>query len=401
MSRIDEMVRQLCPDGVEYKQLGEIGTFTRGSGIQKKDFVEDGKPCIHYGQVYTYYGLSATKTKSLISEKLYAGRKKAEPGDLVIATTSENEEDVCKCVAWLGDEPCAVSGDAYIFSHDQNSKYVAYLFCSDQFQEQKKRYITGTKVLRVSGENMAKIELPFPPLDIQREIVRVLDSFAELEAKLEVELEAELEARKAQYAHYRDRLLSRESLEEMAGGEVSVLPLGELAIIGTGSHDTKDGLSEGMYTFYARGIEPLKLNEWDFDETAIVTAGDGAGVGKVFHYVEGKYALHQRAYRIVPNAAVLNPRFFFRVMRANFYDYIMKNAVQGSVASIRRRMLDKFPVLLPPLSVQQQVVDILDRFDALTTSLTDGLPAEIEARRQQYEHYRDRLLDLPRKGVAA
>lgn len=207
MSRIEEMVAELCPDGVEYKKLGEVGTFTRGSGIQKKDFVPEGRPCIHYGQVYTYYGLSTFKTKSFVSEELYKSRKKASNGDLVIATTSENEEDVCKCVAWLGDEPCAVSGDAYIFSHGQDPKYVAYLFCSDQFQEQKKRYITGTKVLRVSGESMARIELPFPPLEIQREVVRVLDSFAELEAKLEAELKAELEARRAQYAYYRDHLL--------------------------------------------------------------------------------------------------------------------------------------------------------------------------------------------------
>ena len=75
MSRIDEMIARLCPDGVEYRKLGEVGTFTRGSGIQKKDFVEDGRPCIHYGQVYTYYGLSATETKSFISEELYEGRQ--------------------------------------------------------------------------------------------------------------------------------------------------------------------------------------------------------------------------------------------------------------------------------------------------------------------------------------
>ena len=185
MNRIKSLISRLCPNGVEYKKLGEIGTFTRGSGIQKKDFVEDGKPCIHYGQVYTYYGLSASETKSFISDALYAGRRKANKDDLIIATTSENEEDVCKCVAWLGNEPCAVSGDAYIFSHEQDSKYLAYLFCSSQFQEQKKRYITGTKVLRVSGDDMAKIELPFPPLDIQHEIVRILDSFVELEADLE------------------------------------------------------------------------------------------------------------------------------------------------------------------------------------------------------------------------
>ncbi len=200
MSRIDEMIAELCPDGVEYKRLGDIGTFTRGAGIQKSDFTDDGKPCIHYGQIYTYYGLEASETKSLISEELYATRKKAKHGDLIIATTSENEDDVCKCCAWLGDEPCAVSGDAYIYSHSADPKYMAYLFCSASFQAQKKRRITGTKVLRVSGDAMATFEAPIPPIEIQKEIVRILDKFAELEA--------ELEARKAQHAYYRDKLLS-------------------------------------------------------------------------------------------------------------------------------------------------------------------------------------------------
>ena len=120
MSKIDEMIAELCPDGVEYKRLGDIGTFTRGAGIQKSDFTDEGKPCIHYGQIYTYYGLeaSANEVAHLVHSRLeYATRKKANHGDLIIATTSENEDDVCKRCAWLGDEPCAVSGDAYIYSH--------------------------------------------------------------------------------------------------------------------------------------------------------------------------------------------------------------------------------------------------------------------------------------------
>ena len=131
MSKIEKLIAELCPDGVEYKTLGELGAFTRGSGIQKSDFVDEGKPCIHYGQLYTYYGLSANETKSKIAESLYETRKKARRGDLVIATTSENEEDVCKCVAWLGEEPCAVSGDAYIYSHTLDPKYVAHYFFSE------------------------------------------------------------------------------------------------------------------------------------------------------------------------------------------------------------------------------------------------------------------------------
>ncbi|ENO0566908.1 restriction endonuclease subunit S, partial [Escherichia coli] len=100
--------------------------------------------------------------------------------------------------------------------------------------------------------------------------------------------------------------------------------LGEVAVIGTGNHDTQDAIEHGKYIFYARGREPLKLNVFDFDETAIITAGDGAGVGKVFHYAKGKYALHQRAYRIVPNA-FMNPRFVYHYITAYFLPIFKKH----------------------------------------------------------------------------
>ena len=411
MSRIDEMIARLCPDGVEYKKLGEEGTFTRGSGIQKKDFVEDGKPCIHYGQVYTYYGLSATETKSFISDELYAGRKKAAKGDLVIATTSENEEDVCKCVAWLGDEPCAVSGDAYIFSHDQDPKYVAYLFCSDQFQEQKKRYITGTKVLRVSGDNMARIELPFPPLDVQREVVRVLDSFAELEA--------ELEARKTQYAHYRDELLSRESLESMAGAPVDLAPLGELGTFSRGRRFTKaDYVDEGIpsihyaevYTRFGTFtdkafsfVRPDKEKTLRYaqpgDLVIACTGEDARDIAKAVVWLgEEPVAVHDDC-SIFHHS--LNPKYVSYFFQTSSFSRLKEMySTEAKMTRISAKRLASVEIPVPPLSVQQQVVDILDRFDALTTSLIDGLPAEIEARRQQYEYYRDKLLSFPRKEVA-
>lgn len=205
MNRIDELIERLCPDGVEYKALGEVGVFLRGSSFQKKDFVSDGFPCIHYGQVYTFYKLWAYETKSFLEPKFAAKKAKAITGDLIIATTSENEEDVCKALTWLGNSEVAVSNDAFIYRHALNPKYVAYFLQSNQFQSAKKQYITGTKVLRVSGDNMAKIRIPVPPMEVQEEIVRVLDSFAELEA--------ELEARRRQYAYYRDKLLSFENAE--------------------------------------------------------------------------------------------------------------------------------------------------------------------------------------------
>lgn len=205
MSTIDRLLKQLCPDGVEYRKLGDIGTFVRGNGIQKKDFTTEGIGCIHYGQLYTHYGIWTTKTKSFISANLACGKKLAHKGDLVIATTSENEEDVCKAVAWLGEDDIAISGDAYIYRHEQNPKYVAYFFQSVSFQKAKRQFITGTKVLRLSGDSMAKIIMPIPPMEIQEEIVNILDNFAELEA--------ELEARRKQYAYYRDQLLAFDERE--------------------------------------------------------------------------------------------------------------------------------------------------------------------------------------------
>jgi len=204
MSRIDELIADHCPEGVAFKTLGDVGEFTRGNGLQKKDLTESGVGAIHYGQVYTHYGIWAAETKSCVSPELAKKLRKAKAGDLVIATTSENDEDVCKAVAWLGTDDIAVSGDAYIYHHSLEPKYVAYFFQSEQFQSQKIRHITGTKVKRISGESMAKFRIPVPPREVQREIVKVLDTFT----KLEAELEAELEARRRQYQYYRDALLT-------------------------------------------------------------------------------------------------------------------------------------------------------------------------------------------------
>ena len=128
MNRIDKLIAQYCPEGVEFKTLGEIGTFVRGNGLQKKDFTDNGVGCIHYGQIYTYYGTFVHQTKSFISESFAKKLRKAQTGNLVIATTSENDQDVCKAVAWLGKEDIAISGDAYIFRHSINPKYVSYFF---------------------------------------------------------------------------------------------------------------------------------------------------------------------------------------------------------------------------------------------------------------------------------
>ena len=215
MTKLQQLIDTLCPHGVPFKPLAEIGTFIRGNGLQKKDFTDSGVGCIHYGQIYTHYGTFASKTISFVSEETANNCRKAMPGDLVIAATSENVDDVCKCVAWLGDEEVAISSDAFVFRHNLNPKYVAYYFQSDCFQKQKLPFVTGTKVMRVSSENLAKIIIPIPPMPVQEEIVRILDRFADYSAQLQ----AELQARKAQYEFYRNHLLAFNAAADGCGLE--------------------------------------------------------------------------------------------------------------------------------------------------------------------------------------
>lgn len=383
-------------DGVEVKRLplGKLGELVRGNGLPKSDFTESGVPAIHYGQIYTFYGLSTETTKSFVSQETAKKLKKVNSGDVVITNTSENFTDVGKALVYLGKEQAVTGGHATIFKPNSTiiGKYFAYFTQTDSFANEKRKYSKGTKVIDVSASDMAKITIPIPcpdnpekSLAIQSEIVRILDKFTALTA----ELTAELNMRKKQYNYYRDQLLSFKE------GEVEWKTLGEVAVIGTGNHDTQDAIEHGKYIFYARGREPLKLNIFDFDETAIITAGDGAGVGKVFHYAKGKYALHQRAYRIVPNA-FMNPRFVYYYITAYFFTYIQKASVSSSVTSLRRPMFLKFPIPVPPSEEQARIVEILDKFDTLTNSITEGLPREIELRQKQYEYYRDLLFSFPK-----
>lgn len=193
---------------IQWKTMGEIGTFIRGNGLQKKDFTESGVGCIHYGQIYTYYGTFATETKSFVSEEFAKKLRKAQTGDLVIATTSENVEDVGKAVVWLGKDEIAISGDAYVYKHNQNPRYIAYLLQTDRFLAFKRMNVSGTKVTRISGDSLAKYPIPVPPLELQEKIVAILDRFETLVNDLSEGLPAEIAAVKEQYEYYRNRLLT-------------------------------------------------------------------------------------------------------------------------------------------------------------------------------------------------
>lgn len=186
----------------------EVGEFIRGGSFQKKDFTKSGVGCIHYGQIFTHYGTYANKTKTFVSESLAQKCRKAKTGNLVIATTSENDDDVCKAVAWLGTEDIAVSSDACIYRHNLTPKYVSYFFQTESFQSQKRQYITGTKVRRVNADNLAKILIPVPSQEEQTRIVDILDKFDLLTSSISQGLPREIELRQKQYEYYRDLLFS-------------------------------------------------------------------------------------------------------------------------------------------------------------------------------------------------
>lgn len=194
------------------QKLGEIARLVRGNGMPKSVLTETGIGAIHYGQIYTYYGVSTEETVSFVSEETASKLTFAETGDVIITNTSENLEDVGKAVAWLGKAPIVTGGHATVIKHDFEPKFLAYWLQTPDFHQQKKRLATGTKVIDVSAKKLEKIEIPVPPLAEQRRIVEILDKFDALVNDLSTGIPAEIAARRKQYEYYRDRLLTFKEL---------------------------------------------------------------------------------------------------------------------------------------------------------------------------------------------
>jgi type I restriction enzyme S subunit len=206
----DDMLK--FDDKVKKMKLGDFATISRGGNFQKKDFCEKGVPCIHYGQIYTRYGLYANNTFTKITSEVAEKSKFAKKNDVIMAVTSENIEDVCKCVAWLGNEDIAVSGHTAIIHHNQNPKYLSHYFHTTMFDSQKRKLAHGTKVIEVTPSKLADIEIPIPTLEEQENIVKILDKFNTLCNDITTGLPAEIDARKKQYEYYRDKLLTFKEL---------------------------------------------------------------------------------------------------------------------------------------------------------------------------------------------
>ncbi|WP_448228645.1 restriction endonuclease subunit S [Pseudoxanthomonas mexicana] len=193
---------------IRWATLGEIGTFIRGRRFTKADYADDGIPCIHYGEIYTRYGVSADAVVSYIDADISTKLRYAKTGDVVLTDVGETVEDVGKAVAWIGDEDVAIHDHCYAFRHSMNPKFVSYCMQTTSFVAEKAKYVARTKVNTLLIDGFSKIRIPIPPLDEQARIVAILDKFEALVNDISSGLPAEIQARRKQYEHYRDRLLS-------------------------------------------------------------------------------------------------------------------------------------------------------------------------------------------------
>nr|WP_314948464.1 restriction endonuclease subunit S [Schaalia odontolytica] len=383
MSRLAELITQLCPDGVEYRALGDVAELKRGEAVTRKEVVEGQVPVIAGGREPAYY----------------IDRSNRQGETIVIAGSGAYAGFVS-----FWDEPIFVS-DAFSIVVDRSvlQPRFVYHWLSGR-QEAIHALKSGGGVPHVYPKDVAKLRCPVPPQEVQREIVRILDEFTTLEA----ELEAELEARRTQYAHYRTHLLSYESLA--AQGPVNVIELQDVGVVRMCKRIHKAETSiQGDIPFF-------KISTFGGTPTSFISAelygkykeknpypkkGDllisAAGtIGQIVRF-DGADAYFQDS-----NIVWLEHDESIVLNRYLYYVYLNTRWTTdgGTIKRLYNNRILQQQICVPPIETQIAIADLLDRFDALVNDISSGLPAEIAARRAQYEHYRDRLLSFPEKVVS-
>lgn len=423
MSKLDELIRELCPDGVEYKTLGEIAVdIYRGAGITRDQVTVEGTPCVRYGEIYTTYGVWFDKCVSHTDEAKLTSKKYFEYGDVLFAITGESVDDIAKCCAYIGHEKCLAGGDIVVLKHNQDPKYLSYVLATTDARQQKSKGKVKSKVVHSSVPAIREIKVPIPPIEIQREIVRILDDYTENIVELQNQLTAEITARQKQYEFYRDKLLT---FDVLRGGTIDFDReiLCRIADLGKWSGGKTPSMAEKKY--WESGTipwvsskdvkQPILSDTIDHITNAAVDEASMTvyPAGSVAIVTRSGILRHTFPVTYIPFETTVNQDIKILVTKEGISSRYVSHALQAYGESIRRTTkkqggtvdsLDFQKVLaykipVPPLDVQNRIVNVLDNFEKICSDLNIGLPAEIEARQKQYEYYRDKLLTF--KEVAA
>lgn len=197
---------------IEWKKMGEIGTFIRGKRFVRTDIMDRGVPCIHYGDMYTYYGLYTDNTPTFLKEEKAQKMRFAQKNDIVIVAAGENKDDLGNAVAWLGEKPAAVHDACFIFRSNLYPNYISHICRSHNYHKQIKMFANEAKICSVSGQDLQKVLIPVPEYELQIKIASILDRFETLVNDLTNGLPAEIAAVKDQYEYYRNKLLTFKKL---------------------------------------------------------------------------------------------------------------------------------------------------------------------------------------------
>jgi type I restriction enzyme S subunit len=399
MNKIQQLIAEHCPNGVEFKKLGEVCEFQRGTTITAKDAVEGDVPVIAGGQTPAYYHNVANRTGETIS----VSSSGAYAGFVAFWTIP----------VFLSDS----------FSVNPNPdlllpKYVFYFL--KNIQEQIHHSKKGSGVPHVHGSDLAKFPIPLPPLPVQHEIVAILDKFTELEVELEVVLKAELEARKKQYEYYRCNLLT---FNDMRGGGVKWMTIKEIGgfyggLSGKSKTDFENGNAKFITYMNVFSNIAVKTDIQDFvkisenEKQNKVKVGDIIFTGSsetpeecgmscvLTEQIDENLYLNSFCFGLRLNdeyKELLSPEFSKYLFRSKeIRKQIVQTASGVTRFNVSKKRMEKVKIPIPPLEEQSRIVAILDKFEALVNDMSTGLPAEIRMRRQQYEHYRNKLLTFDR-----
>ena len=391
MSRLAELIAELCPDGVEYRRLDELFATRNGytpSRSDKSAWDSHDIPWFRMEDIRENGGILDRALTHVSSSAVKNGVLFPE-NSLLVATSATIGAHALITVPHLSNQrfTSLQLKDQYRKYFDCRFLYY-YCFVLDAFCLD---HVNVSSFPSVDMKAFRSFKFPFVPLAVQREIVRILDQFTTLEA----ELEAELEARRTQYEHYRNLLLSQDSLA--ARGPVEMVKLGDMLELRAGNSISSKFIfeqadSECIYPCYgANGLRGY-VQSMTHENDASIIGRQGALCGNVT-YAYGPFFATEHAVVVTPRVALSQRWLYHSLIVADLSQYATKSAQPG--LSVRRIAGVEIPV--PCLSEQRRIANLLDRFDSLVNDISSGLPAEIAARRAQYEYYRDRLLSFPEK----